>query len=234
LYGFGRYAYGAFLPNIRDALGFSYFQLGFISTIATLSYVTMTILVSVAAVHLNTRLLLAISGGLCVAGLLLIAQAESFVAIAVGVSTAALGAAIAPAVYVELITISLNGNWRNGAISAINAGATPGIVMTGLLGIWFSDAWRDVWILFAVVAMTATVWNVAYFPSLTTSRLRPDYLKISFATLFNRGSFLLAFLAAAYGYYLGFYYTFSVDYAVEELGLSLDNAKIFWIVVGAC
>src|SRR3546814_19859632 len=43
---------------------------------------------------------------------------------------------------------------------------------------------------------------------------------------------LLAFLAAAYGYHLGFYYTFSVDYAVEEFGLSLGSAKMFWMVVG--
>src|SRR3546814_14832770 len=92
----------------------------------------MTVLVSATAVHLNTRLLLAISGGLCVSGMLLIAHADSIVTIATGVCAAGLGAAIAPAIYVELIPIALQSSWRNGAISAINAGATPGIVMNGL------------------------------------------------------------------------------------------------------
>src|SRR3546814_4027198 len=123
-------------------------------------------------------------------------------------------------------------SWRNGAISAINAGATPGIVMPGLLGLWVGDAWRDAWLFFAGTAIAATLWNVVYFPSLTAGHLRQDYLKICIATLVNRGSLVLAFLAAAYGYHLGFYYTFSVDYAVEEFGLSLGSAKMFWMVVG--
>src|SRR3546814_3010228 len=79
-------------------------------------------------------------------------------------------------------------SWRNGAISAINAGATPGIVMTGLIGLWFGDAWRDAWLFFAGTAIAATLWNVVYFPSLTAGHLRQDYLKIGIATLFNRGS----------------------------------------------
>src|SRR3546814_7129730 len=97
LYGFGRYAYGAFLPSMRNDLGLSYLELGTVSTLATLTYVTMTVLVSATAVHLNTRLLLAISGGLCVSGMLLIAHADSIVTIATGVCAAGLGAAIAPA-----------------------------------------------------------------------------------------------------------------------------------------
>src|SRR3546814_163075 len=104
--------------------------------------------------------------------------------------------------------------------------------MTGLIGLWFGDAWRDAWLFFAGTAIAATLWNVVYFPSLTAGHLRQDYLKIGIATLFNRGSLVLAFLAAAYGYHLGFYYTFSVDYAVEEFGLSLGSAKMFWMVVG--
>lgn len=233
LYGFGRYAYGAFLPSIRDALNLSYLELGSISTLATLGYVVTTVLVAAVAVHVNTRLLLAISGGLCVIGLLMIAQATSFVAIAAGICLAGLGAAIAPAVYVELIDISLQGNWKNGAVSAINAGATPGIVATGIVGMWLGDTWRDAWFLFAGAAVIATLWNVAYFPSLTTSQERQDYLKIRVATFLNRGSLVLAVLAAAYGYHLGFYYTFSVDYAVEEFGFSVSHSKVFWTIVGA-
>src|SRR3546814_3186884 len=164
--------------------------------------------------------------------MLLIAHADSIVTIATGVCAAGLGAAIAPAIYVELIPIALQSSWRNGAISAINAGATPGIVMPGLLGLWVGDAWRDAWLFFAGTAIAATLLNVVYFPSLTAGHLRQDYLKIGIATLVNRGSLVLAFLAAAYGYHLGFYYTFSVDYAVEEFGLSLGSAKMFWMVVG--
>src|SRR3546814_7352022 len=88
---------------MRNDLGLSYLELGTVSTLATLTYVTMTVLVSATAVHLNTRLLLAISGGLCVSGMLLIAHADSIVTIAPGVCAAGLGAAIAPAIYVELI-----------------------------------------------------------------------------------------------------------------------------------
>src|SRR3546814_11195675 len=62
LYGFGRYAYGAFLPSMRNALGLSYLELGTVSTLATLTYVTLTVLVSASAVHINHCLLLAISG----------------------------------------------------------------------------------------------------------------------------------------------------------------------------
>src|SRR3546814_17861809 len=72
--------------------------------------------------------------------------------------------------YVELIPIALQSSWRNGAISAINAGATPGIVMTGLIGLWFGDAWRDAWLFFAGTAIAATLWNVVYFPSRSEER----------------------------------------------------------------
>src|SRR3546814_18119330 len=34
LYGFGRYAYGAFLPSMRNDLGLSYLELGTVSTLA--------------------------------------------------------------------------------------------------------------------------------------------------------------------------------------------------------
>jgi predicted MFS family arabinose efflux permease len=234
LYGFGRYAYGAFLPDIRTALGLNYLELGSLSTMATLTYVAMTMVISVAAVHLNTRLLLAIAGGLCATGLLLIAEAQSFLTIAMGVCAAGLGAAIAPAIYVEIIALSLQPTWQNTAVSAINAGATPGIVLTGLLGLWLGDAWRSVWLLFALAAVIATLWNVAYFPSIRASRLRESYPRVRPATFFNRASLLLAVLTAAYGYHLGFYYTFAVDYAVEEFGLSLDSSKAFWMLVGIC
>src|SRR3546814_9018030 len=85
--------------------------------------------------------------------MLLIAHADSIVTIATGVCAAGLGAAIAPAIYVELIPIALQSSWRHGAISAINAGATPGIVMTGLIGRWFGDAWRAAWLFFAGTAI---------------------------------------------------------------------------------
>src|SRR3546814_17335188 len=74
IYGFGRYAYGAFLPSMRNDLGLRYLELGTVSTLATSTYVTMTVLVSATAVHLNTRLLLDISGVLCISGILLSAH----------------------------------------------------------------------------------------------------------------------------------------------------------------
>src|SRR3546814_13107376 len=109
---------------MRNDLGLSYLGLGTVSTLATLTYVTMTVLVSATAVHLHTRLLLAISGGLCVSGMLLIAHADSIVTIATGVCAAGLGAAIGPATYGELIPIALESSWRNGAFSAFNADRT--------------------------------------------------------------------------------------------------------------
>src|SRR3546814_20673705 len=87
------------MPSMRNDLGLSYLELGTVSTLAALTYVTMTVLVSATAVHLNTRLLLAISGGLCVSGMLLIAHADSIVTIPTGVCPAGLGSAIAPAIY---------------------------------------------------------------------------------------------------------------------------------------
>src|SRR3546814_7716090 len=112
--------------------------------------------------------------------MLLIAHADSIVTIATGVCAAGLGAAIAPAIYVELIPIALQSSWRNGAISAINAGATPGIVMTGLIGLWFGDAWRDAWLFFAGTAIAATLWNVVYRSEEHTSELQ-SLMRISYA-----------------------------------------------------
>lgn len=57
-YGFGRYAYGLFLPTIRQTFGLDSAALGMIASLNALVYLVATVIASVGAVHFRPRSLM--------------------------------------------------------------------------------------------------------------------------------------------------------------------------------
>ncbi|WP_206539168.1 MFS transporter, partial [Nocardiopsis gilva] len=83
-FGFARYGYGLFLPEIRTAFGLSLTLVGAVSSATYLGYLTALTLVGVLADRTGPRPLIVIGGLSAAVGMGLVALAQDVVVLTVG------------------------------------------------------------------------------------------------------------------------------------------------------
>src|SRR5919202_763055 len=90
-YGFGRYAYGLFVPDIRAEFGLGTALLGLIASGSYAAYLVATAVSGVAADRVGPRPLVVAGGAAAAAGMALVGVAPSGGAVAAGVVLAGSG-----------------------------------------------------------------------------------------------------------------------------------------------
>lgn len=131
-YGLGRYAYGLFLPAIRDTFGLNTSTLGFIASLNAAVYLVATVVASGSAVHFRPRTFIVGAGAVTTLGLLAVGITSNvWIAIA-GIVLSGIGAGFFSPAAFEAIEAWLPERSKHRAVGAVNAGATPGLIFTGL------------------------------------------------------------------------------------------------------
>lgn len=231
-YGLARFAFGLFVPPIRDELELSSYVIGIIGALPLVSFVLATIIAPLAAVRLGARNTALISGEFGVAGLALISQAGGPLSLGVGVfacgiCTGLMMPALTAAMQ-ALVKRSLHGR----VSSVMNAGTSVGVVIAVPTILFLAGAWRYAYASFALLAVVGMVATWFFIPSVSrvtpsNAAPPPPISALQWARLFRLSlfAFMMGFVSAAY-------WIFAPDLVVNLSDLPSSATGWLWLAVG--
>jgi predicted MFS family arabinose efflux permease len=231
--GIGRFAYSLLLPDMRDALGWSYSAAGFMNTINAAGYLVGALLAS----RLIKRFGLSASarGGTlaCIASLALCALSGNFIVLSFARLLAGLGAAagfVAAGALAATIAQSQPAR-ANFLLSLFYAGPGLGILSSGLiapfmLGALGPGSW---WIVWWAMTLLSTAMTIPLLLTPIDANLRTAHAaQASFAI-----GPVLIYLAGYFLFGAGYiaYMTFMIAY-VRDAGGGAPAQSAFWCLIG--
>ncbi|MFF0490003.1 MFS transporter [Nocardia sp. NPDC004068] len=164
-YGYGRYGYGLFLPQLRREFRGSAGLLGTIVSIGYLTELIVVVVVGRLSGRVAPRVPIVIGGLFAASGMALMASATSAGMLAVGVALAGTAPGWVWAPYSDAIDAGTRKSSRAQAISMVSSGTTFGVLVAGPAVVLVAPSgWRLVWAGAAAVALAVTVWNRLVLP----------------------------------------------------------------------
>lgn len=232
-YGFGRYAFGLFLPSLRGDFSATSIQLGAIASANAATYLVSTVVASAFAIYFRPTAMMAGASLITVAGLLVAGLSTSFVDAAIGIILAGIGGGILSPALFEAIESWLPEEWKVRAIGAVSAGATPGMIVTALAAYAASDSWRIAWLVMAAVGVMIVLMSLFTLPTGHARRVRETVkLPLSLSLFLRRDLFRLYFALLVYGILFSVYLTFAVDMLSRVGNLAPPRDSLFWALLG--
>jgi MFS family permease len=239
--GFGRFAYTALLPSMKNDLALTNTQMGFIQMGILIGYLLFAYLCSAfskrwgLSVVINVSLALV---GLAMTALGFVSSFSLCLILAFLIGAGAAGA------YIPLIPLTIG--WSSirqsgSAIGIIMSGCGMGIIVVGyaatlILERFGTAGWRHAWVVFGAASLLVAL--VSFFllkenRSFVESGTRRNSQESTLGLLYRDPSLraiLIVYLLVGFGYII--FATFVVAYAVEEIGLSVKEAGLLWSLFG--
>lgn len=229
-YGLARYCFGLFLPDIRMEFSLRSETIGLIVGLSYAGYLVATFIGSWLSTTLNPRLPVLLGGVCAAAGMCLIALAPNPWVLGLGVFIAGTSPGLSYPPFSDIIVRHTAASKQNTVYAWINSGTGFGVALAGPLAIFAADSWRFAWLLFAILALAATVLNYFVLPNASTGAKR-QALQASLKLLRFKPARPLFTAALVFGVITAVYWT----YAVEMLVLLTNDSQApvrFWIVLG--
>jgi len=234
-YGLARFIFGLFLPAIRADLDIGTTMAGIIGALPFVSYVGAILAAPALARTLGARAASAVSAAFAAIGLLLIASAPDPYVLALGVLTCGISTGLSSPILAEVVHAFVHRDLRGRVNAAINASTSVGVLAAPLAMVWWADAWRPAYTVFALLAATAVVAAMIQLPA-PRGRIRRLQDAASPAGRPSRGQWLdigrMSVLAATMGFVSALYWVFAPDFAVQTGGLSAQASALLWLAVG--
>jgi predicted MFS family arabinose efflux permease len=228
-YGLARFAYGLFLPQLRETFALDSATLGLIGAGSYLGYCLAAVAALVLAARTGPRLMAAVAAAMAVVGMAVVAAAPVGWVLAVGVLVAGASSALASPPMGDAVATAVRAPSRDRANAAINAGTSVGVVVSTPAALLAADDWRVAWAAFAALGIVVLIWNAAVMPRRTAQR--PSRLSLRY--LVSPRSLRLFAVAAGIGFASAAYWTFSRELVVQEGRLSATESTLFWATIGA-
>lgn len=233
-YGFGRYAYGLFLPSLRTEFSASTAQLGLIASANAATYLVSTVLASAYAIYFRPASMMVLACAVAIAGLLTAGLTTSIEGVVFGIVLAGVGGGILSPALFEALEAWLPEEWKVKAIGAVSAGATPGMVITALTAYGAADAWRLAWIMMGLVGLAVAVVSFIMLPNGALHRdARGPKVPLEVSLFIQGRNYVLYFTLLVYGLVFSVYLTFAVDLLNNVGQLSNLQGQLFWAALGA-
>lgn len=229
-YGFARFAFGLFLPQIRHELALSPTLAGVISGGAFLAYC----LAIVVSAHLSERVgarAVAVAAALVAAtGMLGIALSPSPVWLAVFVVWAGASTGLASPPMAAAVPHAVARSRQDATNTVINAGTSAGVALSGPIALIMGNDWRIAFMLFAGVALAMAVLALVWLPADTATRT--DAGRSGLPALHANLVRLIgaAFLMGASSTAL---WSFGGEIAATRLEWSTPGIGLLWSAIGA-
>jgi predicted MFS family arabinose efflux permease len=231
--GIGRFAYALVLPDMRDALGWSYSAAGFMNTINAAGYLAGALLASRLAKRFGLSAAVRWGTLACLASLVLCALSSNFIILSFARLLAGLGAAagfVAGGALAARIAQS-RPERANFLLSLFYAGPGLGILSSGLIAPFVLQAfgpgsWWIVWWALTLLSVLMTI-PVLLAPIDTTAGIAdtgPATFAIRPVLIYLAGYFLFG---AGYIAYM----TFMIAY-VRDAGGDAAAQSAFWSLIG--
>ena len=230
-YGLARFAFGLFVPPIRDELELTPSVVGVIGALPLISFVLASLVAPIAADRLGARNAAMLSGIFGAGGLALISQAQSAMALGAGV----FACGICTGLMMPALTAGMQAvvkRAHHGRVSSVmNAGTSIGVIVAVPTVFVLASAWRFAYTSFAVLAGIAVLAAWYFLPSVSrivpANAVLPPISTLQWASLFRLSlfAFTMGFLSAAY-------WLFAPDLAVTLGALPPGQTGWLWLAVG--
>ena len=237
-YGLARFAYGLFLPEMRESLGLSDSVLGLIGAGSYAGYCLAVIGALVFTSRAGPRFMAIAAGAVAVVGMATVAGAPAAWVLALGVLVAGSSSGLASPPMGEAVATSIPEESQDRANALINSVTNIGVALSGPSALLLTEQWRIAWFAFALVGGAVVAWNAIAMPPKPVGDDRPgeapqtDGPRLSVRYLVGPRSVPLFAAATGVGFASAAYGTFSRDVIVRFGDLSGTGSTIFWIVIG--
>ena len=231
-YGLARFAFGLFVPPIRDELGLAPSTIGIIGALPLISFLLATLVAPLTTHYLGARNAAVLSGAFGLGGLVLISQASGALSLgagvfACGICTGLMMPALTAAMQ-ALVKRSLHGR----VSSVMNAGTSIGVVVAVPTVLFLAGAWRFAYVSFAVLAGIGVVAAWLFLPSVSritpaNAAPPPPVSELPWSRLFT-----LSLFAFVMGFVSSAYWIFAPDLVVTLGGLPPSATGWLWLAVG--
>ena len=231
--GLGRFAYALVLPDMRDALGWSYSAAGFMNTVNAAGYLAGALLASRLVKRFGLAAAVRWGTLACVVSLALCAISGNFVVLSFARLLAGLGAAAGFVAGGALAATIAQSHPRraNFLLSLFYAGPGLGIVASGLiapfvLAAFGPGSWWIVW--WALTCLAVAMTLPLLLTPIDSNAGMADALPAKFAV-----SPVLIYLAGYFLFGAGYiaYMTFMIAY-VRDAGGGAAAQSAFWCLIG--
>jgi predicted MFS family arabinose efflux permease len=237
-YGLARFAYGLFLPEMRESLDLSESVLGLIGAGSYAGYCFAILGALVFTSRAGPRFMAIAAGTVAVVGMATVAGAPAAWVLALGVLVAGSSSGLASPPMGEAVATSIPEESQDRANALINSGTSVGVALSGPAALLVTEQWRIAWVAFALVGGAVVVWNAIAMPRKPVGDEAPggaaqtDGPRLSVRYLVRPRSVPLFAAATGVGFASAAYWTFSRDLVVRFGDLSGASSTIFWIVIG--
>lgn len=163
-YGLARFAYGLFVPAFRAEFDL---DPGIVGMIGSASYVAYCLAIYPAMMltpRWGSRTMAITTGVLATAGTALVGLAPHAAVLAVGVVLAGMSTGLASPPLAHAVSARVAEPRRDRVQTVINAGTGLGVAVSGPVALVTLAHWRSAWLIFAAVALLATLWAARSVP----------------------------------------------------------------------
>jgi predicted MFS family arabinose efflux permease len=237
-YGLARFAYGLFLPELREAFDLDAYVLGLIGAGSYAGYCLAIMVSLVYTARTGARFMVAAAGTVAVLGMALVAAAPGAWILAVGVLVAGLSSGLVSPPMGEAVARAIAPGKQDRANALVNSGTSVGVILSGPAALLAADGWRLAWAAFAMIGLAVLAWNAKVVPGRESrsslERAGGEGMpRLSLRWLLGPRSAPLFAAAAGMGFASAAYWTFSRDLVVRAGGLDETGSTVFWVVIGA-
>jgi predicted MFS family arabinose efflux permease len=230
-FGLARYGYGLLLPDLRAALDLDSATLGLIGSGSFAAYLIATVAAGLLAARVGARRLVVAGGALAVAGMAIVAAAQGAPALAAGIVVAGASSGLIYPPFGDAVQQRLPAGARPRALAVISAGTGWGVLVSVPIALAVGASWRLAWVVFAALALLATLWAAAALRGAEGAPRPVDRLRASWFVCPRSGPLLGGALLIGLG--SSVYWTFAVDLVAGEGGAAPSAARLVLAVVGA-
>lgn len=236
-YGLARFAYGLFLPSMREDVGLSSAMAGAIGSGAYMGY-CLAIVVSALLVERFGARLMAVAAALIAAiGMAAISVSTSALWLAGAILLAGTSTGLASPPMAQAVSSAIPGARQGRANTIINAGTSLGVAISGPVAFIATGQWRIAYAAFAVTALFNALLLWVSVPA-SGDRDEPrddsplDENRERSGRLWRPSVPMVVLAAVGMGIASAAYWTFSSE-AVVTLGhFDQAMANIVWILIG--
>ncbi|WP_181295271.1 MFS transporter [Pseudomonas sp. Q2-TVG4-2] len=228
-YGLARFAYGLLLPQIRADLGLGVPEAGWIGGSTFAAYCAGIVLAFSCNGRISPRVITLLAGLAATVGLGIVVVATSGLSLGLGIALAGLSTGLTSPPLASAISMQFGEKDRPKANTVINAGTAAGIIFSGMAAIMAAGAWRDLYVLFALIGGGITLWLWFAVPPRMVGGGPKGF---AFGTLKRPGVLALCCSAFLMGLSSTAIWTFGADILRGEFGFTDANIAWAWIALG--
>jgi predicted MFS family arabinose efflux permease len=230
-YGLARFAYGLFLPAIREDVALTPTLAGLIGGGSYAGYCLAIIASALLSDRLGPRNTAVLAGLVAAAGMACIAFAPTAILLAAAVLFAGMSTGLASPPLADAVAMRIVPARQDRANTLINCGTSAGVALSGPIALAYAGAWREAYLLSALLAVCVTVWIWRTLPARAPER-DPAGRVPALQAIWRPAAGPLVLAAFGMGVASAAYWTFAAEVMVDVGGLPGSIASMAWVVIG--